>query len=409
MPAEISAATTLLGFWNPDINHFIVISIFWVIIAIINFSPVQVYGEFEFYFAFFKVVLIVFFIIGGIILDLGWFPGQEKIGFRFWKEPYPLFREYISTGFQGRFLGFWSTMIFAAFAYGNVQVVAIAGAETRNPRISIPAALKRTFFRVVIFYVASIFVISLTIPADDERLQLTTGNAHQSPFVIAFSRAGIKALPSVINAIVLTSAFSSGNSCTFLSSRTLHGLALDGHAPSIFLKLNRFRIPYVAVSASVIWGAVAYLSLNDGAYQVFLWLVSLVTTAGILSWIMIGITYLRFHNALRVQNIPRDRLPYRSPFQPYITYYGLVMNVLILVFSGWHSFVPAFKPSLFLSNYLNCLIYPVIYFSCKAWFGDKIIPLDAIDFQTEFTLIGTEFNNEPTQTSLYDRTLNTIF
>ena len=167
------------------------------------------YGEFEFYFAFFKVsyrvkadillndliskvVLIVFFIIGGIVLDLGWFPGQEKLGFRFWKEPYPLFREYISTGFQGRFLGFWSTMIFAAFAYGNVQVVAIAGAETRNPRISIPAALKRTFFRVVIFYVASIFVISLTIPADDERLQLTTGNAHQSPFVIAFSRAGIK-------------------------------------------------------------------------------------------------------------------------------------------------------------------------------------------------------------------------
>jgi len=126
------------------------------------------------------------------MLDLGWFSGQEQIGFRFWKEPYPLFREYIASGFQGRFLGFWSTMIFAAFAYGNVQVVAIAGAETYNPRSSIPAALKRTFFRVVAFYVASIFVISLTVPANDERLRLTTGNAYQSPFVIAFSRAGIK-------------------------------------------------------------------------------------------------------------------------------------------------------------------------------------------------------------------------
>ena len=125
-------------------------------------------------------------------MDLGGFPGQERIGFRFWKEPYPLFREYITTGSMGRFLGIWSTMIYAAFAYGNVQVVAIAGAETRNPRRSIPKALKRTFFRVVAFYVASIFVISLTVPANDERLQLTTGNASQSPFVIAFSRAGVK-------------------------------------------------------------------------------------------------------------------------------------------------------------------------------------------------------------------------
>jgi amino acid transporter len=136
-------------------------------------------------------------------LDLGGFSGQDRIGFRFWKEPYPLFREYIVTGSMGRFLGFWSTMIFAAFAYGNVQVVAIAGAETRNPRRSIPKALKRTFFRVVAFYVASIFVISLTIPANDERLRLTTGIASQSPFVIAFSTASVKVSCPVYSTTIL--------------------------------------------------------------------------------------------------------------------------------------------------------------------------------------------------------------
>ena len=55
---------------------------------------------------------------------------------------------------------------------------------------------------------------------------------------------------------------------------------------------------------------------------------SLVTTAGILSWIVIGLTYLRFYNALHVQNIPRDRLPYKSPFQPYIT-------VCVVSFTVW--------------------------------------------------------------------------
>ena len=88
-------------------------------------------------------------------------------------------------------------MISAAFAFGNVQIVAIAGAETRNPRKSIPAALQRTFIRVVLFYVLSIFVISLLVPANDPRL--TFGESvTQSPFVIAFSRAGIKVSPTYV-------------------------------------------------------------------------------------------------------------------------------------------------------------------------------------------------------------------
>lgn len=135
-------------------------------------------------------------IIAGLILDLGGVPGQERIGFRFWSDPYPLFHEYIASGTLGQFLAFWSTMISAAFAFGNVQIVAIAGAETRDPRKAIPAAVKRTFFRVVFFYVVSIFVVSLIVPADDPRLGLSTGTAAQSPFVIAFSRIGVHVSPS---------------------------------------------------------------------------------------------------------------------------------------------------------------------------------------------------------------------
>lgn len=132
------------------------------------------------------------FIIGGVILDLGGFSGQDRLGFRYWQEPYPFFREYITTGFGGRFLGFWSAMITAAFAYGNVQVVAMAGAETENPRRTIPAALKKTFARAILFYVGSIFIISLTIPSNDERLHHPTSDITHSPFILAFSRAGFK-------------------------------------------------------------------------------------------------------------------------------------------------------------------------------------------------------------------------
>ncbi|PPQ89499.1 hypothetical protein CVT25_012171 [Psilocybe cyanescens] len=414
MPTEISAATTLLGFWKPTIHQFIPISFLWLVIMLINFSSVRVYGEFEFYLAFFKIALIVCFIIGGVILDLGGLPGQKYIGFQYWTEPYQLFREYIATGAQGRFLGFSSAMISAAFAYGNVQVVAIAGAETQNPRKSIPAALKKTFARVVVFYVASVLMISLLVPADDTRLYLPTGDVTHSPFVIAFNRAGIKAIPSVMNAIVFSSAFSAGNACTFLASRTLQGLALDGHAPVIFTKLNRFGIPYVAVAASGAWGAVAYTSLNQGSFKAFLWLVSLVTTSGIISWVIICLSYLRFFHAMEVQGIPRESLPYKSPLQPYITYYALSMNIFILLFSGWNSFFPSFNLSSFASNYLNCLIYPAFYFVCKVWLKDSVISLDAIDINSELNLIELEKDNADIQTdvsklSAYDRFLNSIF
>jgi amino acid transporter len=112
-------------------------------------------------------------------------------------------------------------MIYAAFAYGNVQVVAIAGAETHNPRKSIPKALKRTFFRVIFFYVFSVFFISLLVPADDPRLSSPgNGTAAESPFVIALERIGNKVgclrilrlpsdnslysqvIPSLVNAVV---------------------------------------------------------------------------------------------------------------------------------------------------------------------------------------------------------------
>jgi amino acid transporter len=131
-------------------------------------------------------------VIAGAALDLGAYSGQDFIGLRYWQDPYSLFREYLADGTTGKFLGFWSAMLAAAFAFGNVQVVAMAGAETYNPRKSIPGALKKTFLRVVAFYVASILVISLTVPANDERLYQPTGDVTHSPFIIAFSRAGLK-------------------------------------------------------------------------------------------------------------------------------------------------------------------------------------------------------------------------
>lgn len=120
-PAEISAAATVINFWENDINQAVFFSVFIVIMMFLNFCPVKYYGESEVFFGALKIMLIIGLIIAGIIVDLGGAPGQDRIGFRYWKSPGP-FNEYLVPGSTGKFLGFWSTLISSAYSYANVYV-----------------------------------------------------------------------------------------------------------------------------------------------------------------------------------------------------------------------------------------------------------------------------------------------
>lgn len=104
-------------------------------------------------------------------------------------------------------------------------------------------------------------MVGLVVPSTDENLLNSSGTAAASPFVIAASRAGIKIVPSIINAVVLTSAWSSGNSGLLNSSRTLYGLAQEGRAFKIFKRTNRLGIPYVAVGFMSLFICLGYMTL----------------------------------------------------------------------------------------------------------------------------------------------------
>lgn len=178
-------------------------------------------------------------------------------------------------------------------------------------------------------------MVGLILPADDPRIGLASGTAG-SPFVLAFSSVGIKVLPSIINAVVITSAFvsrstcpskaqadpiasqSSGNGVLFLASRTLLGLSAQKKAPKIFLRTNRFGCPYVAVAFCSLLMPLAYLVLgNSTANQVFNWLVNIIAVSGLMMWCAICVGYLRFYYGMRARGISRDELPYKAPLQPY--------------------------------------------------------------------------------------------
>lgn len=308
IPSEITAICVLFEFWT-DINPSLWIMIFIVLTFIIGMAFVRIFGEVEFFFAVLKILLVVFLIILGLVIDLGGIPGTPPVYFRYWKSPGP-FVEYIATGNWGKFLGYWSVMTGAVFSFAGVESIAMAGAETKNPRKAIPAACKNVFIRIVLFYMLSILIVGMLVSSDDERLSNESGDAAQSPFVIAASAAGIHAIPSVVNAIVITSAWSSSNQSLLAGTRVLYGLAVKKQAPKIFLRTTSWGVPYMCVLLFTVFMFLSFMSLSNSAITVFYWLVNLTAAGVLVSWIAILLNHIRLRLAMKKQAIPITRLPW---------------------------------------------------------------------------------------------------
>jgi amino acid transporter len=310
IPAEISAICVLFQYWT-DVNSAV-----WIVIAIlltfaIGIAFIGIYGEIEFWFAILKILLVIFLIILGLVIDLGGVPGQPRIGFRYWKTPGP-FVEYIASGSWGNFLGYWSVMSNAVFSFAGVESIAMAAAETRNPRQAIPRACKRVFLRVSLFYILAVLIVGMLVASDDPRLSDESGTAAQSPFVIAASGAGIKAIPSVVNAVVITSAWSSSNQALLAGTRVLYGLALKKQAPKIFLRTTSWGVPYVCVFLQTAFMFLAFMNLSSGALTVFYWFLDLTACGVLISWITILLNHQRLILAMKKQNIPLSALPWHN-------------------------------------------------------------------------------------------------
>ncbi|RHZ61816.1 putative amino acid permease [Aspergillus thermomutatus] len=398
IPTEIVAASVLIEFWI-TINDAVWITVFSILVLITALVFVRIYGELEFTFAILKILLILGVNIMALVITCGGGPHGESIGFRYWRDPGP-FAQYLGIkGSLGQFLGFWSSLNNAVFAYSGIQNITIPAAETRFPRHSIPKATKRVLYRIFLFYVLSIFMVGLVVPSNDPSLLRLTGTATQSPFVIAARRAGIRGAPSVINAVILTSAWSAGNSYILFGSRILYGMAVHGHAPAVFRRLNRFSVPYLAISVIGSFMCLGYMSLSTSASVVFRWLRDIVAVATLVDWLIVCIVYLRFYYSCKKQGVDRHReLPWAAPFQPYFTWASLALFILLLLTGGFSTFIHGhWDTEIFVGSYINIPIVLCLYYGYKFWKKTRIIALDNIPIigLIQFYLSHDEVEPEP--------------
>ena len=152
------------------------------------------------------------------------------------------FKEVYGSGSWGRFLGVWSSMVTAVFAFLGTELVGVTVGEAQNPRKVIPRAIKLTFYRILFFYCISVLLLGMIVPYNSPQLIFAnkqTSNASASPFVVAISISGIDVLPGFLNGCFLLFTFSASNSDLYIGTRTLYGLALDNKAPKWFALLPR--------------------------------------------------------------------------------------------------------------------------------------------------------------------------
>lgn len=116
LPAEITAAAVIVQFWS-DINPGAWITLFGFLLIASNLLFVRVYGEMEFTFATLKILLIVGLNIMALVITCGGGPDHHVYGFQFWKNPGPFVQYLGFPGAKGRFMGFFTTLNNAVYAY----------------------------------------------------------------------------------------------------------------------------------------------------------------------------------------------------------------------------------------------------------------------------------------------------
>ncbi|ACX89038.1 amino acid permease-associated region [Pectobacterium parmentieri WPP163] len=307
--ADVTAFGIYMGVWFPAVPHWVWVLSVVLIIGAINLMNVKAFGELEFWLSFFKVATIIIMIVAGIgIIIWGIGNGGEPTGIHnLWSNG-----GFFSNGVMGMILSLQLVM----FAYGGVEIIGITAGEAKDPHKSIPRAINSVPWRILVFYVGTLFVIMSIYPWN----QVGTNG---SPFVLTFQHMGITAAAGILNFVVITASLSAINSDVFGVGRMLHGMAEQGHAPKVFSRISKRGIPWVTVVVMMMALLVAVYLNYIMPGKVFLVIASLATFATVWVWIMILFSQIAFRRRLSADEVKALAFPLRG---------GIVTSVFGIVF-----------------------------------------------------------------------------
>ncbi len=326
--AELSVIGIYIQFWFPDIPTWIPTLGLFLLINLVNLLNVRIFGELEFWGSFIKVAALGLMILFAFLIIFFGVGVGQPIGFsHLWD--------------HGGFLpkGIWgllTSLVVVTFSFGGTELVGITAGEAKDPEKSIPHAVDMTISRILIFYVGAIFVLVTLYPWN----QVGTSG---SPFVEIFAALGIEKAADILNVVVILAVFSAYNSCLYSNARMLHGLALHGDAPRFLTKISKNGVPWCGVLFSSAFVSLVVLICYLLPKEAFTYIMSVVTAAVLICWMLILITHIHFRRSLGQD---AEKLRYKMIGYPFtdiaaLLYFGAIIIVMLCM--------PGFRHAVFLA------------------------------------------------------------
>ncbi|BBG59201.1 Lysine-specific permease [Providencia rustigianii] len=329
---DLVAAQLVMTYWFPDTPGWIWSAIFLAIIFLLNYISVKGFGEAEYWFSLIKVTTVIVFIIVGVMMIFGIMNGAENAGWHNW--------EIGDAPFAGGFSAMIGVAMIVGFSFQGTELIGIAAGESQDPAKNIPKAVRKVFWRILLFYILAILIISLIIPyTDPSLLRNDVKDISVSPFTLVFQNAGLLSAAAVMNAVILTAVLSAGNSGMYASTRMLYTLAREGKAPKIFARLSKGGVPRYALLATTVVAGLCFLSSMFGNQTVYLWLLNTSGMTGFIAWLGIAISHYRFRRGYIAQGKDLNDLPYRSGFFPVGPIFAFVLCLIITLGQNYQAFL----------------------------------------------------------------------
>lgn len=373
---ELVAVQFIMKFWFPDLPGFYWSAIFLLIIFAINAMTVKGFGESEFWFSMIKVAAIAIFIVLGIytIIKIMLTPDLQV-----WKN---------WTHGEAPFVGGLQAMIgiamVAGFSFQGTEMVGVAAGESKDPRRTVPLAIKQIFWRILLFYILCIFIIGTLVAYDNPLLMhaAENNNVALSPFTLLYEQAGFAFAASIMNAVILSAILSAGNSGMYSSTRMLFDMAREGRAPKFFATLDRRGVPMKALYATTLVAALCFLTTFIGEQVVFNWLLNTSGMCGFIVWLGIAISHYRFRKGYLAQGYRLDDLAYRAKFFPFAPWFAFILCSVIILGQNYQALVGGKIDWLgLISTYISLPLFLIIWFGYKWKYKTRLISYQEMDVQ----------------------------
>ncbi|QNG60420.1 amino acid permease [Bacillus sp. PAMC26568] len=316
---ELLTVSILMKRWFPDVSSWVWCILFALLLFGINALSTRSFAEVEFWFSSIKVITIIAFILLG---------GAAMFGFLDMSggEQAPFFSNFTDNGglFPHGITAILVTMIGVNFSFQGTELVGIAAGESENPEKTIPKAINNTAWRILIFFILSIFVLAGLFPWQQAGLV-------ESPFVVVFDKIGIPYAADIINFVIITAVLSVANSGLYATSRMLWSMSKQGMINEKFGKLNKRGVPINALIASLVVGCLCLLSGFYAEGTVYLWLLSIAGFGAVFVWSSIALSnFLGRRDFLKKGGNIKD-LKFKTPLYPFVPLAALFANVFVMV------------------------------------------------------------------------------